>query len=275
MESPTFIMNASTYDQSTMGSFSFSPNKKDPNPGLKKVARRNKQKHNETERKRREHLAQLFEDIRMELHTLGQDNLDLENRNAVLENALMHMRRLKLHQGPPDCQKEIPGLNNVIEYIDILREQLGKKDQQPSLTDSNNAQVHQEMHDLYSALNQTPKPQPQNMLHDPQLYLANPTMTTQTQTQLSNIERHLLRSNSNQFNQQVSIEADYLSAQLFQQQQQQQQQQLNQQQQQQHQQQQQQQQQHLIFALRNPPIPRSFRISLSSHHLSWLPPRSL
>lgn len=102
-----------------------------------KITRRNKQKHNETERKRREHLTQLFEDMKKELReeqeAEGEEPAEMENRNAVLEQALLCLRRLKVkasasarpsHQDKFD---EIPGLRSLVDYVDYLNMQLSRK----------------------------------------------------------------------------------------------------------------------------------------------------
>jgi len=84
-----------------------------------KIARRNKQKHNETERKRREHLAQLFEDMKKELQeeqeAEGGEPVEMENRNAVLEQALIYMRRLKV------CNDTRPQKNERVDDVPGLR----------------------------------------------------------------------------------------------------------------------------------------------------------
>ena len=90
-----------------------------------KIARRNKQKHNETERKRREHLAQLFEDMKKELQeeqeAEGGEPVEMENRNAVLEQALIYMRRLKVKASSNNTRPQkservddIPGLRTMV-----------------------------------------------------------------------------------------------------------------------------------------------------------------
>eukprot|EP01102_Stenamoeba_stenopodia_P000993 TRINITY_DN108_c0_g1_i1.p1 TRINITY_DN108_c0_g1~~TRINITY_DN108_c0_g1_i1.p1 ORF type:complete len:936 (+),score=203.87 TRINITY_DN108_c0_g1_i1:197-3004(+) len=140
-----------------------------------KIARRNKQKHNETERKRREHLAQLFEDMKKELQeeqeAEGGEPVEMENRNAVLEQALIYMRRLKVKASSTSSNRpqkservdDIPGLRTMVDYIEYLKLQLSRKRKLTS-SDSSRAERGQAAK-MVKSVKEKPATAPVEFLH--------------------------------------------------------------------------------------------------------------